>query len=321
MRLFEVSIFDQFINIFKDAVESRLISDVPVGTYNSGGVDSSLVTAVAKSFKQNELHTFSVGFEERSHDESKYAKIVSAKYGTNHHNIVVKQSEYISEIEKTLWYLEEPINHPHTVQLKILSRVAREFVTVVLTGEGADELFAGYPRYNIAKLFKIIQLIPKTSFKPIAPFLNTLNMRRILKIFEALDYDDEELVTTLVKGNVEITNIKGAPEKEFNLIVNDQLIFNRFDQSIKLQKVDAKVYCSWTEGSFIFENESLEKIFHKLERWYDINVFFIENDARYFEFTGVLPRHESFKVILKMLETTSDVEFNIKGQTISISVK
>ena len=133
--------------------------------------------------------------------------------------------------------------------------------------------------------------------------------------------DDDELVTTLVKGNVEITNIKGAPDKEFNLLVNDQLIFNRLNRSIKIQKVDAKAYSSWTEGSFIFENESLEKIFHKLERWYNINVFFIENDARYFEFTGILPRLESFEVILNMLETISEVEFTVKDQTILISVK
>ncbi len=133
--------------------------------------------------------------------------------------------------------------------------------------------------------------------------------------------DDDELVTTLVKGNVEIANIKGAPDKEFNLLVNDQLIFNRLNRSIKIQKVDAKTFSSWTEGSFIFENESLEKIFHKLERWYNINVFFIENDARYFEFTGILPRLESFEVILNMLETISEVEFTVKDQTILISVK
>ena len=133
--------------------------------------------------------------------------------------------------------------------------------------------------------------------------------------------DDDELVTTLIKGNVEITNIKGAPDKEFNLIVNDQLIFNRLNLSIKLQKVDAKAYSSWTEGSFIFENESLEKIFQKLQRWYNINVFFIEDDARYFEFTGILPRFENFEDILEMLETISDVEFIIKGQSILISVK
>lgn len=133
--------------------------------------------------------------------------------------------------------------------------------------------------------------------------------------------DDDELVTTLVNGNVEITNIKGAPDKEINLLVNDQLIFNRVDHSIIIQKVDAKAYSSWTEGSFIFENESLEKIFHKLERWYNINVFFIENDARYYEFTGILPRLESFEVILNMLETISEVEFTIKDQTILISVK
>jgi transmembrane sensor len=133
--------------------------------------------------------------------------------------------------------------------------------------------------------------------------------------------DDDDLVTTLAEGNVEITNIKGAPDKEFNLIVNDQMTFNRVDRSIILQKVDAKAYSSWTEGVFCFENEPLEKLFHKLERWYNINVFFLEDDARNVEFTGILPRHENFKVILEMLETIGEVEFTVKEQTIMISVK
>lgn len=133
--------------------------------------------------------------------------------------------------------------------------------------------------------------------------------------------DDDELITTLVNGKVEIKNIKGVPDEEFNLLENDQLIFNRHNRSVKLQKVDAKAYRSWTDGYFMFENESLEKIFSKLERWYDINVFFIENDARYFEFTGILPRFESFEVMLEMLETISEVEYTIKDQTVSISVK
>lgn len=133
--------------------------------------------------------------------------------------------------------------------------------------------------------------------------------------------DDDELITTLVDGNVEISNIKGVPDKGFNLLVNDQLVFNRLNRSVKMQKVDAKAYSSWIEGRFIFENESLEKIFHKLERWYNIDVFFIENDARYFEFTGILPRFENFEVMMEMLETISEVEYTIKDRTVLISVK
>ena len=104
------------------------------------------MTAVVRGFKKEELHTFSVGFEEATHDEQKYSDIVSKICQTTHHTIVVSSEDYPKEIKNPLWHLEEPINHPHTVQILLLSKVAKEFVTVVLTGEGADEVFGGYPR-------------------------------------------------------------------------------------------------------------------------------------------------------------------------------
>jgi asparagine synthase (glutamine-hydrolysing) len=183
---------EQFMDIFSDAVKSRLVSDVPVGTFNSGGVDSSLVTAVVRSFKADELHTFSVGFEESSHDESRYASIVSKRYNTNHHALVINQEDYSKEISKTIWHLEEPINHPHTVQILLLSRLAREFVTVVLTGEGADEVFGGYPRYKVVKLGELMKLAPAFAAKGLANILGHIGGRRIAKLARSLGKDKTE---------------------------------------------------------------------------------------------------------------------------------
>src|SRR2546429_4141036 len=177
---------EQFMDIFSDAVRSRLISDVPVGTFNSGGVDSSLVTAVARSFKTDELHTFSVGFEDSTYDESKYAAIVSNRYGTNHHALVINQDDYSKELYKTIWHLEEPINHPHTVQLLLLSRHARKFVTVVLTGEGADEVFGGYPRYQAVKASEFLKLAPAFASKGLASVLGHIGGRRVAKLSRSL---------------------------------------------------------------------------------------------------------------------------------------
>jgi asparagine synthase (glutamine-hydrolysing) len=177
---------DQFVEIFSDAVRSRLVSEVPVGTFNSGGVDSSLVTAVVRSFKADELHTFSVGFEEGSHDESRYAAMVSKRYRTNHHALVIDQETYSSELYETIWHLEEPINHPHTVQLLLLSRLARQFVTVVLTGEGADEVFGGYPRYKIIKLNQVVESLPGFASRGIARILEHSGNRRLAKLAAGL---------------------------------------------------------------------------------------------------------------------------------------
>lgn len=183
---------EQFMDIFSDAVNSRLVSDVPVGTFNSGGVDSSLVTAVVRSFKADELHTFSVGFEESTHDESHYANSVSQKYNTNHHALVINQEDYSKELYKTVWHLEEPINHPHTVQILLLSKLAREFVTVVLTGEGADEVFGGYPRYKAIKVCEIMKVMPAFASKGLANVLRHVGGRRIAKLARSLSKDKAE---------------------------------------------------------------------------------------------------------------------------------
>ncbi len=184
---------DQFMDIFGDAVKSRLISDVPVGTFNSGGVDSSLVTALVRSFKADDLHTFSVGFEEGTHDESQYSAIVSQRYNTRHHALVISQEDYSKELYKTLWHLEEPINHPHTVQIRLLSKLAKEFVTVVLTGEGADEVFGGYPRYKLVKVSKLLKLMPAFVSTGLANVLGYFGGRRIAKLAGSLGKDESEL--------------------------------------------------------------------------------------------------------------------------------
>mgnify|MGYP001171439009 CR=1 FL=1 len=183
---------EQFMDIFSDAVNSRLVSDVPIGTFNSGGIDSSLVTAVVRSFKKDELHTFSVGFEENTHDESHYAKIVSKKYNTNHHTLVINQEDYSKELYKTVWHLEEPINHPHTVQILLLSKLAREFVTVVLTGEGADEVFGGYPRYKAVKACDLMKIMPAFSSKWLANILKYFKGQKIAKLARSLGKDKAE---------------------------------------------------------------------------------------------------------------------------------
>lgn len=183
---------DQFMDIFGDAVKSRLVSDVPVGTFNSGGVDSSLVTALVRSFKADDLHTFSVGFEESTHDESKYSSIVSQRYNTTHHALVISQEDYSKELYETLWYLEEPVNHPHTVQIRLLSKLAKEFVTVVLTGEGADEVFGGYPRYKLAKVGRLSKLMPAVVSTRVARLLSRIGARKMVKLAGSLGKNESE---------------------------------------------------------------------------------------------------------------------------------
>lgn len=143
---------EELDSLLRLVVREHLMSDVPLGAFNSGGLDSSLVTALASGYADGPLNTYSLGFDDSAFDESRYARIVSERFGTIHHLLVVSDREFADRLPEVIWHLDEPLCHPNTVLLYCLSRLARRNVTVVLTGEGADELFAGYPRYRLPHL-------------------------------------------------------------------------------------------------------------------------------------------------------------------------
>jgi asparagine synthase (glutamine-hydrolysing) len=185
---FDVAV-SQFAELFEDAVRLRLISDVPLGTFCSGGVDSSLVTAVAARLKGEAVNTYSVGFDEPEWDESEYALAVSKHYQTSHHALRVGNAEYSELFPRMVWHNDEPLDFANSVHIFALSKLAKENVTVVLTGEGSDELFAGYPRYRIPDLARSYRHVP-------APFRRVIgrvsNDHRIAKLnrYAAADPDD-----------------------------------------------------------------------------------------------------------------------------------
>lgn len=138
--------------LIQDAVGKQLMSDVPLGAFCSGGLDSSLVTALSARKIPHPINTFSVGFHETDYDETYFARVVSNKYRTNHHELRLDNRTFSELLPKTIWHNDEPLNFANSVQIYALSKLAKEHVTVVLTGEGSDELFAGYPRYMIPRL-------------------------------------------------------------------------------------------------------------------------------------------------------------------------
>jgi asparagine synthase (glutamine-hydrolysing) len=146
--------------LLEDSVRMRLVSDVPVGTFCSGGVDSSLVTALAAKAKGDTINTFSVAFDEPDYDESAYARMVARHCGTTHHQLKVDNVAYSDLFPKMVWHNDEPLDFANSVQIFALSRLAKEYVTVVLTGEGSDELFGGYPRYRLPGLARAFRLLP-----------------------------------------------------------------------------------------------------------------------------------------------------------------
>jgi asparagine synthase (glutamine-hydrolysing) len=143
------------------AVASQLMSDVPLGTFCSGGVDSGLVSTYAAKATSHTLQTFAVGFEDQRWDERAPAADTARRIGSDHHTVVAEPAEFLGLLPRLIWHHDEPLSHPNSIPLYQLSRFARQFVTVVLTGEGADELFCGYPRYHIARWRGAVEPIPQ----------------------------------------------------------------------------------------------------------------------------------------------------------------
>ena len=132
----------------EETVQMRLMSDVPLGTFLSGGVDSSAITALAQRMTGAPVKTFSVGYAETEYSELDYAARVAAALGTDHQEITVSRDEFFSHLPKLIFHEDEPICWPSSVALYFVSKLAAQQVKVVLTGEGADEIFAGYYRYG-----------------------------------------------------------------------------------------------------------------------------------------------------------------------------
>jgi asparagine synthase (glutamine-hydrolysing) len=130
------------------SVEMRLMADVPLGMFLSGGVDSSAIAALIRRLTGGPLNTFSVGYAEEAYSELGYAAEVAQALGTTHHEVRLSRDEFFGSLPSLIWHEDEPISWPSSVSLYFVARLAAEKVKVVLTGEGSDELFAGYSRYG-----------------------------------------------------------------------------------------------------------------------------------------------------------------------------
>ena len=138
----------EWCELFRTSVRLRLMADVPLGMFLSGGIDSSAIAAVMSGMVDEPIKTFSVAFAEREANELEYARIVAEAFKTNHHEVVVSPEEFFNALPKLVWHEDEPLAHPSSVALYFVSLLASQHVKVVLTGEGSDELLAGYGRYR-----------------------------------------------------------------------------------------------------------------------------------------------------------------------------
>ena len=141
----ETVVLEATEKLLKDAVRSHMVSDVPVGAYLSGGLDSSTLVGLMAEMSPHPIKTFSIGFSEDGFNELEEARLVAWHLGTDHTEILMNETEYIGLLEVIL-HKDAPLHVPNEVPLYALSKELKKQVTVVLSGEGADELFGGYGR-------------------------------------------------------------------------------------------------------------------------------------------------------------------------------
>lgn len=183
----------------REAVKMRLISDVPLGVFLSGGLDSSTVTALMKEVETSPIKTFAIGFREKSFNELHYARLVADYLKTDHHEFVVEPKLVTELIPQLMNYLDEPLADASVIPTYLISYLARKEVTVALAGDGGDELFAGYDTYKAYRLASYYRKIPGFINSPLKWMVNLLpaSSRRLSFEFKAkkfllgIDYPPE----------------------------------------------------------------------------------------------------------------------------------
>jgi asparagine synthase (glutamine-hydrolysing) len=173
--------------LLEDSVRLRLVSDVPLGAFLSGGLDSSAVVALMARHMDRPVDTFSIGFDfDETYNELPDARFVSRYIGTNHHETVVQSSDLVNALQALVYHFDEPFGDAACVPTYLVSRLARQHVTVALTGEGGDELFGGYRRYMAARWVRLLRTVTGGLAGPLLTPLTALpRFRRLKKLIEA----------------------------------------------------------------------------------------------------------------------------------------
>lgn len=168
-------LIEEFDMLLRDSVSRRMLADVPVGSFLSGGYDSSLIAAMVQAQSSGPSKTFSIGFHEPGYDEARYAKSIAEHLSTDHTELYVTPKEAMDVIPNLAWIYDEPFADPSQIPTFLLSRLARQSVAVALSGDGGDELFYGYQRYQATKsIWRAMRWLPSPTRKILGSILRSL---------------------------------------------------------------------------------------------------------------------------------------------------
>jgi len=282
----------------EEAVKLRMISDVPLGAFLSGGIDSSAIVALMSKFSKTPVKTFSIGFEEEKYNELKYAKIVAKKFKTDHKEFIVKP-DAIKMLPQLVYQYEEPYADSSALPTYYVSKMTREYVTVALNGDGGDENFAGYGRYSVQKfgilynkfipfhkkiILPIVKflatLVKNTFFDRAYIFANTLSQKYNYRYINYIRYFSNEL-----KEKIYTDNFK---EKTKN-IDSYKIVADKFNEAGTKDKMDQ---CLYADFSTYLHDDLMAKV--------DIDSMAVVLEGR------------SPFLDYEMLELTNKIPFNLK---------
>jgi asparagine synthase (glutamine-hydrolysing) len=216
------------------AVEERMMADVPVGAMLSGGVDSSIITGIMSKLTSHKVKTFSVGFDHPEYSELPYARLVADHFGTDHYELIVKSADLAQYWPLLTWHRDEPVSEPSDLGVYLVSKLARQHVKVVLSGEGGDELFAGYPKYVVDWLAGYYHLLPR-------PIRDQI----IMPLIERLPYSMRKLKTAARNLSQPVPQRWMSWFGIFNDVLKENLLSERIKADIDLDS--SRAFRRWLE--------------------------------------------------------------------------
>lgn len=287
----------KLVSLMEEAVADRLVADVPLGTFLSGGIDSSIITALS-SQQRNNIDTFSIGFKDNKFfDETYYARLVADKYKTNHHEFKLSNDDLYNSLDNLLDYTDEPFADSSALAVNVLCQETKKHVTVALSGDGADELFAGYNKYQgefrvqnlsskeniVSMLHPLWKILPKSRNSKL-----TNTFRKLYKYSNGSTLSKKEryLLWCSIGNKQDVSSLlKESPSQDFEAKLDE---ITRF---IKTEKGINDVLAN--DINLVLTNDMLTKVDSmSMNNSLEVRVPFL--DHRVVEFANSLP--EAYKI-------------------------
>lgn len=282
----EEELIREIQDVLRDSVKAHMRSDVPVGSFLSGGIDSSFIAALAKEINPK-LKTFSVGFEQEGYSEIEVAKETADALNIENISYVISPKEYMDELPKIIWHMDDPLADPAAIPLYFVAREARKHVTVVLSGEGADELFGGYNIYREPYSLRMFQSIPekmKQTLKWMAYWMPEGMKGKSFLIRGCTPLEERYIGNAKMFEQAEKARLfrRFNENKEFQMITKP--IYHEakeYDDVTKMQYIDIH---TWLRGDILLKADKMTMA-HSLE----LRVPFL--DKKVFDVAAKIPVH------------------------------